>query len=334
MVSFKDRMRNFDVNGIEEPDTCSEPCEHRIVIWYHDESTFYANDRRTVQWVHEKHSNKPVPKGEGASMMVADFVSADYGWLRSPDGTESARVIFKAGRNRDGYFTNSDVIDQVTTAMNILSKHYADEDHVFVFDNATTHTKRADMSLSALKMPLNPTSSRFQMWGVDTNMIGLDGKPIYGLDGKIKKQRVRMGDGHFNGQPQSLYFMPDDGSSREHVFKGMVSILTERGINIDGLKRECEDFKCVDTSARCCIRRVLWNQPDFVNIKSVLETHCEARGFQVIFLPKFHCELNFLEQCWGKAKRCYREFHVQRPITRLHLSETCSSLSTQLISPP
>jgi hypothetical protein len=36
----------------------------------------------------------PYAKGEGESLMIADFVSADYGWLHSPDGKESAHIIF------------------------------------------------------------------------------------------------------------------------------------------------------------------------------------------------------------------------------------------------
>ena len=71
---------------------------------------------------------------------------------------------------------------------------------------------------------------------------------------------------------------------------------------------ECQSFKCPQSElpARCCCRRILYEQPDFVNVKSNLETHCEARGFAVMFLPKFHCEINFLEQCWGHSKRTYR----------------------------
>ncbi|KIK93034.1 hypothetical protein PAXRUDRAFT_60539, partial [Paxillus rubicundulus Ve08.2h10] len=29
------------------------------------------------------------------------------------------------------------------------------------------------------------------------------------------------------------------------------------------------------------------------------------QGFSVLFLPKFHFKLNFIEQCWGYAKWLY-----------------------------
>jgi transposase len=45
-------------------------------------------------------------------------------------------------------------------------------------------------------------------------------------------------------------------------------------------------------------------------MKSLLEEACEVRGYSVLFLPKFHCELNFIEQCWGFAKRIYYQYLV------------------------
>jgi transposase len=50
----------------------------------------------------------------------------------------------------------------------------------------------------------------------------------------------------------------------------------------------------------------LYTEPDFVNVKSLLEEHCEKRGFKVLFLPKFHCEINPLEMVWGRSKYHYR----------------------------
>jgi transposase len=50
----------------------------------------------------------------------------------------------------------------------------------------------------------------------------------------------------------------------------------------------------------------MYTQPDFANVKSNLESLCHTQGVDVIFLPKYHCELNFIEQCWGYAKRLYR----------------------------
>jgi hypothetical protein len=64
--------------------------------------------------------------------MVADFMSPDYGWLKSPDGKSEARVLFKAGKARQGYFTSEDILKQASMAMDILEEHYSDEDHVLV----------------------------------------------------------------------------------------------------------------------------------------------------------------------------------------------------------
>ncbi|KAF8239630.1 hypothetical protein L208DRAFT_1464357 [Tricholoma matsutake] len=60
--------------------------------------------------------------------MVADFVSVDYGWLHSPDGSESMQVLFKAGKTCDGCFTNKDIIMQTQMAMDIVQKHYPHDD--------------------------------------------------------------------------------------------------------------------------------------------------------------------------------------------------------------
>jgi transposase len=43
-------------------------------------------------------------------------------------------------------------------------------------------------------------------------------------------------------------------------------------------------------------------------VESLLETYCKSCRVEVIFLPKNHCELNFIEQCWGYAKQIYRHY--------------------------
>ncbi|KAG0696076.1 hypothetical protein DFH29DRAFT_758192, partial [Suillus ampliporus] len=70
----------------------------------------------------------------------------------------------------------------------------------------------------------------------------------------------------------------------------------------------CPGFKCNPHVEGCCCWCLLYNQPDFVDIKSNLELACGICGYKVLFLPKFHCKLNFIEQCWGYAKCMYRQF--------------------------
>ena len=120
-----------------------------------------------------------------------------------------------------------------------------------------------------------------------------------------------MGDAKFaNGTPQSLYYA-EDHKNLQGVFKGMAVILEERGYtNTSKIRAECKGFKCEKGANNCCCQRMLYNEPDFIAVESLLEIKGKAREFQVIFLPKFHCELNFIEQCWGFSKRVYCQFPV------------------------
>lgn len=107
--------------------------------------------------------------------------------------------------------------------------------------------------------------------------------------------------------PQEFYF--PEGHPGAGVFKGMAIILEECGYqNTHSLGVECPKFQCLPDATSCWCCCILFNELYSVNVKSILEEHCAWRGYQVIFLPKFHCKLNFLEMVWGRAKRAYHLF--------------------------
>jgi hypothetical protein len=101
------------------------------------------------------------------------------------------------------------------------------------------------------------------------------------------------------------------GQSRRHGIP-MKSINKVNNLkkHIHTLNLECKNFKCPNCSlsTRCCCRPILYNQPSFRTVPSVLEKECALQGLHIIFLPKFHPELSLIEQCWGFAKRVYREY--------------------------
>ncbi|KAJ7622725.1 hypothetical protein DFH06DRAFT_1009349, partial [Mycena polygramma] len=90
LKGFQDRSCIFDADGsVTTPSL--PPGARRTVIWYHDESIFYAHDRRRKSWYHKDAPATPYKKGDGVSYMVADYFSADFGWLRTRDGRPIAR---------------------------------------------------------------------------------------------------------------------------------------------------------------------------------------------------------------------------------------------------
>ena len=93
-----------------------------------------------------------------------------------------------------------------------------DIDHIFVYDNATTHWKREDGCLSSRHMLKNPSGSTNHKTksGQDPNFLvkvnkhDTDGKLLYDQHGNLQKKKIQMS-GTFlsDGTPQSLYFLPD-----------------------------------------------------------------------------------------------------------------------------
>ena len=65
-------------------------------------------------------------------------------------------------------------------AMDILEEYFPDEDHVMVFDNATTHLKRADTALSARKMPKFPPKHGKEWDGSNCTVLKLIGFRVQG----------------------------------------------------------------------------------------------------------------------------------------------------------
>ena len=100
-------------------------------------------------------SEMPKAKGEGISLMVSDFLTADWVclcddnrctvaglvlWSHShsptPGGSE-AQIIFWPGKNREGWFTADHLLAQVNHMINIFNGlTNGDAQALFIFDNA------------------------------------------------------------------------------------------------------------------------------------------------------------------------------------------------------
>ena len=267
-------MQSWEAKPEEQKDLVEVPKklvreEKCVIAWFHNESIFYAHDRQTSQWVKKGFAPSPYQKGKGASLMVANFVSADYGFLHSCDGKESAQVIIWPGKNWD----HEDIIAQTETAIKILAHDY--QEHIFILDNASTHLKCADDAISARKMPKFMPKEE-NNWGVEVTALNQNGGIIYGTDRKPLKIKIRMGNGRLpDGSPQDFYYPLNHPYAGK--FKGMAQILAECDLGIgDPFKicAECPRFQCVGDNPLCCSWRILYSQPDFAHVPSLLENHC------------------------------------------------------------
>ena len=152
---------------------------------------------------------------------------------------------------------------------------------LFAFDNSFNHSCYAKDALLVENMNLGPGEKQ----------------PI-----------LRNGFNHTTQEVQSMVF-PDDhlNPSLRGKPKGIKKVLIERGLwktrRVDGFAFLLE---CPTTGNRpgcdptltggCCARGLLKKQPDFQEQRGRLKEEIEATEHLVIFYPKFHFELNFIER--------------------------------------
>jgi hypothetical protein len=104
---------------------------------------------------------------------------------------------------------------------------------------------------------------------------------------------------------QPMVFPPDHPEFPD-MPKGMKQVLMERGLWKDKINMQCK-AKCKSGATACCAKCILELQPDFKEQKSLVQEVIEDAGHLCIFLPKFHCKLNFIEFFWGAVKKYLRE---------------------------
>ena len=140
MVEYERRMNDYegeDMETIIPPNL--EVNEKKVVLITHDESTFYCCEGKSIMWM-ENGKNKLLPKTNGASLMVSGFCCDCHGFFSQ--GEIKSFQLFEAGKNRDGWFTNKDLVEQFENLVPTIKSLHSDCDLVIAFDNSMTHHVR------------------------------------------------------------------------------------------------------------------------------------------------------------------------------------------------
>jgi hypothetical protein len=150
---------------------------------------------------------------------------------------------------------------------------------------------------------------------------GLDVGVLKLSDGMSSKTKVLMKPGCFINNDGEKLIQSMQNETR--IQKGVRTILQERGkaknpqghllplqCNYCRTKVTCAERIEVEAigclSPTCCASYVLSQEPDFLEQKEWLTEVLVAAGFDIIYFPKYHCELNFIEMVRGWVTSYHR----------------------------
>lgn len=178
-----------------------------------------------------------------------------------------ARKIIYPGSNDDPWWDNKQLMEQMSSVIEIFEAAHPDCQALFIFDQSSAHASLPNDALKAFEMNKSDGGAQRRQ----RNTIIPDSNP----------------DPRFRSHPQLM-------TTAIGKQKGLQTVLEERGFNISGLRAKCKPV-CMFESKGCCMARLLSQQDDFVNQVSMLEKYIKTAGHECIFLPKFYCELNPIE---------------------------------------
>jgi hypothetical protein len=282
-AQYESRMRHYSGENMDEVTLpVLAPGMKEIVPLFHDESTFNSNDDGNKFWSHEDMSILH-NKSRGSSIMASAVICPCHGIMAifSHGKMIYSYQLIKPGTGRDGWWTNDDLVTQTSDQFIVLFELlHPDMEALLVYDNSQNHHAMASDALVASKLKLNPGGAgvkpmRDTVWG-----------PL--------------------NTPQCMQF--EDGQP-----KGVRQVLLERGLwrdkRPDHKKFNLTCKHCSEIpeehqtwGQQCCAWHVLQSQPDFQSQRTWLTETVQNSGHSVIYLPKFHCELNPIEMFWAFVK--------------------------------
>ena len=242
---------------------------------------------------------KIFPKGKGSSIMASGFQCECHGFFGGIiDGKElKSYKLFEAGTNRDGWFTNDDLVAQLADLIPLMKSLHPECDILVAFDNYMTHHKRAPDGLEVHDfLPLKDNGKNAPLMR-NTSFVNAVGETI--------EQTMMTAQGKQKGIKTILSErgLWDNRMRLEcHACMNKIPLNKRRDYYVDDFGEPLYDDDHMMFTDSCCARGCLRRQPDFAAQKEWLREVLEKAGLLVIYYPKYHCEFNFIELTWGYIK--------------------------------
>ena len=254
-------------------DITSPPEEQRekTIVIFHDESIFNANEDQSTMWgTEDQHFVRP--KSKGAGIMISDFVDERNGFLQLTDAEyeEAQKTTPTIKKEARVYLEYGEGKEGYWTSARFMTQM---KDAVAIAEFKYPRAKGY-----RLHWIFDQSSCHTAFAEETLNAFRMNAKP--------GGHQPKMRDTIYNGKLQRMTF--PDGTQ-----KGLIAVLQERGVNVREMK--------IDE-----MKATLSSFSDFKTEKTVIEHYLHGCGHGCLFLPKFHCELNPIERCWGQAKRYTR----------------------------